>query len=100
MTHVNLSKINEIDECIELLWLDVLQHENRMLPRSHRLKDGMEIGRAGAQNNSVSLNRVTFGSEGHISEIFVISEVAKGFCILLLKFVPPQAIVIAPRIYH
>lgn len=41
---------------------DVLQNQHRVLPRADRFQDGVEVGAAGAQNQSVGLDAVAVGN--------------------------------------
>ena len=70
----DLSEVDEVHEGVEVGRLDVLQHEHRVLPRPHRLEDGVEVVAARAQDHPVGLHGVPLGRQGHVREVLVVAE--------------------------
>ena len=48
----------------------------------------MEVSGAGRENDAMSFNAVAFGGEGHIGEVFVVSQLTKRLGVFLLKLIP------------
>ena len=70
----NLAEVDKVHEGVEVRRLDVLQHEYRVLPRPHRLEDGVEVIAARAQYHPVGLHRVALGRQGHVCEVLIVAE--------------------------
>ena len=70
----DLSEVDEVHEGVEVCRLDVLQHEDRVLPRPHRLQNGVEVVAARTQDHPVRLHRVPLRRQGHVREVLVVAE--------------------------
>ena len=68
-----------------------------MLPRRHGFEDGVEVSGASGENDAMSFNAVALSGEGHIGEVFIVSQLPKRLGIFLLELIPAETIVIITR---
>jgi len=57
----------------------------------------VEVSGAGRENDAMSFDTVAFGGEGHIGEVFIVSQLTKRLRIFLLKFIPTETVVFVAR---
>ena len=85
-----LSEIDKVHEGCEVNWADVLEEQDWVLPRVHRLQDGVKVSGAGREDDSVGFDLVAFGGQGDVGETLVVPQAPERLRVLLLVLVPPK----------
>jgi hypothetical protein len=88
--HVDLAHVHEVQHGEELLVLDTLQVQERVLV-GITPEDIPEEWGACTEDNFVRLNLTVVTSKGHVKEVFFFSELSKSQADICLKVIPTEA---------
>ena len=90
LSHVDLAVVHEVKDGLEIIVLDALQVEERVLVRI-LLEHRPEEGRAGGQDQLVGLDLARAAAQRHVEQILVVADVSKSAADVRLKIIPAEA---------
>ena len=82
--------IHEVENRLEISELNTFEIQKGMGVRVPA-EDGSEEGRAGGEDDFMSLNLLIITCQGHIEEVFVLPQLTKSHTDIVLKVIPAQA---------
>lgn len=90
LRHIHLTVVHKIDHCLEVIVLDILKYNNRMLTWI-RCKESLKVRAACGQNNFVRLKLTSFSRQGYIHQRPIVQQRGTYRNKIRLVVVPPQA---------